>query len=264
MCELLGISVSPAATMGVYFKEFRPRAAENPSGWGIGWYEDDAAHVMKEPLRADVSDACETLEAHPPKSHLFVIHVRAATIGSLTTENTHPFKATLYGREWLFAHNGTIKDPDQLDVGMFKQEGDTDSELAFHFLMTRLERLGETPSDEEIAAELLRGARELSARGRANILMTDGATLYAYHDGHKTLHYVEHRAEDLGDIRAEDEDYQIDLRLGDAPDERAIIIATVPLTHEAGWTKIVPGSFLAVRDGTVVQHVPPLESSITH
>ena len=31
-------------------------------------------------------------------------HVRAATVGNLRTENTHPFRY----RQWLFAHTGTV------------------------------------------------------------------------------------------------------------------------------------------------------------
>ncbi len=38
--------------------------------------------------------------------------------------------------------------------------------------------------------------------------MSDGVTLYAYHDGHKTLHVLEKQADDLGPIDMDDDDYR--------------------------------------------------------
>ena len=260
MCELLGISVSPAATMGVYFKAFRPRAEHNVHGWGVGWYEDGRARLVKEPVRADKSPKAEALAEDPPESDLFVIHVRAATVGTLSEENTHPFRARLHGKDWLFAHNGTIRDLHRLPVGRYRQEGQTDSEVGFHYLLARLDRLGRRASDERVAEEILEGARELSIDGKANFLLTDGRTLYAYYDGHKKMHFLPRRAADLGTVRAEDEDYRIDLRVSDAADERAVIVASTRLTDEP-WVDMKPGEFLVIRDGFLVDHVPSLHAT---
>ena len=93
VCELLGVSVVPAARLGVYFKEFRPRAEGNEEGWGIAWWEDGHPHIVKEPIRADESELAANLAHDPPISDVFIVHVRAATIGHASVENTHPFKA---------------------------------------------------------------------------------------------------------------------------------------------------------------------------
>ena len=37
-----------------------------------------------------------------------VAHVRKATVGAPGLQNTHPFKRVLWGRDWVFAHNGTL------------------------------------------------------------------------------------------------------------------------------------------------------------
>jgi predicted glutamine amidotransferase len=255
MCELLGVSVSPAARLGVYFNEFRPRAEGNQEGWGIAWWEDGAAHLLKEPNRADESELASRLQNDPPSSDLFIVHVRAATVGRLSLQNTHPFAGQATGRRWVFAHNGTVKDLDRLDVGGFHPQGETDSERAFHHVLTRLGRLGSDPGEDAIADSVLASGRELSGReSKVNFLLSDGRTLYAYHDGHKTLHFVEHRAETLGEIGMSDADYRLSLRLGDAPDERAVIVASVPLTDEP-WTKLDAGDFLVIRDGLVTSRV---------
>jgi len=124
--------------------------------------------------------------------------------------------------------------------------------------------LGPDPSDEVLAARVLETGRELSLHdSRVNFLLSDGETLFAYHDGHKTLHVLEKRAGDFNEIDLADDDYDLSLqfgetlRLGDAPDERAVIVASVPLTPEPGWEKLDAGEFLVVRDGRLLERVPP-------
>ncbi|MEX0664995.1 MAG: class II glutamine amidotransferase [Acidimicrobiia bacterium] len=258
MCELLGVSVSPAAHLGVYFKEFRPRAEQNREGWGIAWWQDGHPTVLKEPLPADESETAAQLAKEHPASEVFIVHVRAATIGEPTLENTHPFQAEALGREWVFAHNGTVQELSRLDTGRYEQAGDTDSETSFHHLLTRIERLGLGASDDAIAAEVLATGRELSGLdSRVNFLLSDGRSLFAYHDGHKTLHVMEKRAEDLGEIGMADDDYRLSLRLGDLPEEHAVIVASVPLTKESGWRSLAAGEFLVIRDGIVAERFEP-------
>jgi glutamine amidotransferase len=263
MCELLGMSVAPAARLGVYFHEFRPRAAENREGWGIAWWHDGRAEIRKEAVPAHESALAARLADEHPASEMFIVHVRAATVGDLTEANAHPWCAAALGREWVFAHNGTVQELDRLDLGRFRQEGETDSERAFHHVLTRLEQLvaadpTAAADDARLAAAILAAGRELSEHdSRVNFLLADGTTLYAYHDGHKTLHVLEKHADDLGEIGMADDDYRLALCLGDAPDEHAVVVASVPLTGEPGWEKLTAGSFLVVRAGQVVRRVEP-------
>jgi len=259
VCELLGVSVAPAARLGVYFHEFRPRAEENREGWGIAWWVDGHAEIRKEPIPAHESALAARLADEHPASEMFIVHVRAATVGDLTEANAHPWSAEALGRQWVFAHNGTVRELDRLDLGRFCQEGETDSERAFHHVLTRMERLGAGASDDRrLAAEILAAGRELSERdSRVNFLLSDGTTLYAYHDGHKTLHVLEKHAADLGEIAMDDDDYRLALRLGDAAHERAVVVASVPLTDEAGWENLDAGGFLVVRGGQLIRSVPP-------
>lgn len=258
MCELLGVSVCPAARLGIYFHKFRPRAEENRDGWGIAWWDGGRPHILKEPLPAHESDLAARLAEKPPLSEVFIVHVRASTVGDITVQNTHPFAATALGREWAFAHNGTVQQLDRLDTGNLEAEGDTDSEQAFHHLLTALDTLDHDATDREIATTVLETGRELSQHdSRVNFLLSDGHTLFAYHDGHKTLHFIEKRAADLGEIGMADADYDVSLRRGDTADERAVIVASVPLTAEAGWQKLEAGEFLVIRDGALVERVAP-------
>ncbi len=257
MCELLGVSVIPPAILDVYFKAFRPRAAQNQSGWGMGWYEGRRARILKEPGRADESEKAAAVAANPPSSHLFIVHVRHATVGGVLQHNTHPFLATLRGREWMFAHNGTVRNLGRLSVDGYEVLGDTDSEVAFYYLLTRLAQLDPGAPDEQVAAEVLEGARELSRDGRANFLLSDGQTLYAYYDGHKTLHFLQREPSVTPRTRvADDEDYVVDLRPQKTSPEQAVILASVPLTDEP-WEQLQPGELLVCRDGKLVERIGP-------
>lgn len=241
--------------MGVYFHAFRPRAEDNQSGWGVGWYSGGTAHVIKEAARADHSEKAKELSKNQPSSDLFVIHVRKATVGAVSLDNTHPFTAHLRGRDWIFAHNGTISRLERLAVNGYRPKGTTDSEVAFHHLLTELAGLPEDAGEDEEARVILEAAQELSEDGKVNFLLSDGRNLYAYHDGHRTLHFLQ-RYNDPSQVRvASDEDYVIDLKLPAIPEDSAVVIATVPLTDER-WTKMDPGSFLVCREGRVVDFHP--------
>ena len=47
---------------------------------------------------------------YPIRSDNIVAHIRKATQGRVALENTHPFVRELWGRYWVFAHNGDLKD----------------------------------------------------------------------------------------------------------------------------------------------------------
>jgi glutamine amidotransferase len=248
VCELLGINVSPEARLGLDFHAFRGRAAHanNHHGWGLAWYGPDGSPIVhKEAERADESALAAQLAEDPPTSSMFIVHVRAATVGKVALANSHPF---VRGR-WTFAHNGTIQEPDELETGGAQAAGDTDSERAFLHLLHRLSSLGPAPSDGAIEERIAEVAADLSARGKCNFLLSDGTTLYGYYDGHKTLHLLTRRAADLRTITvADDADYEVKLSVSDAPEERAVVLASVPLSGEA-WSPLTPGTLVVCRDG---------------
>lgn len=220
MCELLGIAAAGPVAPGPHLGAFFARAAHSVHGWGMGWFDDDGAHVVKEAVRADASELAAGLVRDPPAASTFVVHLRAATVGSTAPANTHPFTGTASGRDWVFAHNGTIAERHDLDLGGRTPTGSTDSELGFLHLLAALDGC---PDDD---LDVIEGvARDLTRRGRANFVLTDGTTLYARYDGWKTLHLAE--------------------RAGSA------VVATVALSDDR-WEPLLPGTLLACRAGRVV------------
>lgn len=120
MCELLALSFNEPVRPDISFRGFRRRGEENPDGWGMGFFPDKSVEIIKEPIKAGKSYLSRVVKDYPRiRSKLFIAHVRNATKGSVSHMNTHPFQRELNGREYVFAHNGTISDFGGLPLGGF-------------------------------------------------------------------------------------------------------------------------------------------------
>jgi glutamine amidotransferase len=125
-----------------------------------------------------------------------ISHVRTRTVGTISVENTHPFRR---GR-WVFAHNGHIHQRDGLRAKtsanrLAEMNGHTDSELFFAYLLTELDAagVGDAPASRETDAVLRHATRRAcadSAFGSANFLLSDGTAMYAHRFG-RTLFVLE-------------------------------------------------------------------------
>ena len=241
MCELFGLSSNRPVLPGELLRRFRERGgntADNPDGWGLAVLEDGAFRLIKEPQPAVRSARFLELstQVHAP---LILGHVRKANPPTAKIlENTHPFRRTCCGREWIFAHNGIIPDTTALGglgiASLCTLSGVTDSEHAFCVVLDHIAAAfssSDTAEDHAWFDALARAAEMLASHGRFNFLMSDGVHLIAY--GHDRLH-------SLADSRAA-------LRL-DAATETAVI-ATEPLTEGPGWIAFEPGELRVYRAG---------------
>src|ERR1700729_3025204 len=77
-----------------------------PDGVGLGTFQADGTPwLYRKPVAANRSQTF-IADAHEVSSRTFLAHIRHATAGEPTIENTHPFEQ--HGR--LFAHNGVVGD----------------------------------------------------------------------------------------------------------------------------------------------------------
>ena len=146
MCELLGASLNKAVSVNDYLTEFFSHSVRHPHGWGLLRESCGKMELIKEKLSAGESElAAKAVRTTQPQK-TFLAHIRYATVGSTQYANCHPFYAKdNSGRVWVFIHNGTLySDRKVLQYAEF-QEGNTDSERAFLYLIDKVnEKLYQT------------------------------------------------------------------------------------------------------------------------
>ena len=173
------------------------RGESNLDGWGIACYRDVEPWVQKSGAPA-YRDPLFRRTVNRLYTSAVIAHVRQATVGRYSIHNAHPFTVG----SWSFAHNGTLFGFRLLEARLLEEvdpdlrrrrKGETDSELIFLWLMTRLRHLsaateGGQATFWDIMELLAVGLRELDMRSRAtgagpdsqmNFVLTDGQRLFA-------------------------------------------------------------------------------------
>ena len=161
------------------------QSEEHDSGWGMAVYEradGREPELVRYPNAAHDDD--EFLEVTSKKGRIFNVHVRRATMGGLSLDNTHPF---CLGSHSL-GHNGTIVRYPRLleDPRVTRPKGDTDSEAFFNFLMSCYD--GSDPAGSLRRA--VTATVQRSSMSGLNFLFSDGDRLYAYRLGLFELHWL--------------------------------------------------------------------------
>lgn len=258
MCELLGMECNVPTDIVFSFAGLTARGGRtgiHADGWGLALYEGKAARLFLEPAAAADSPLARFLREHPIKTLQAIAHVRKRTRGPVCLVNTHPFVRELWGRQFVFAHNGTVKQARRLKLGRFQPVGTTDSEHAFCALLGAVahdfDGYPRAPSAlaESIAAH---GAR-IGRGGTFNFLLGDGRQLVARCS--TKLHYLIRRAP-FAQATLADEDLAIDFAAVTTPRDRVAVIATMPLTRDEQWTAAEPGTTWVFRRGALAATLP--------
>lgn len=226
--------------------------APHADGWGLALYEGRVARLFLEPTAAARSPLARFVREHPIKTLLAIAHVRKKTRGRVSLANTHPFVRELWGRHFVFAHNGTIKKAGALKLGRFRPIGDTDSEHAFCALLGALQHdFKDYPtSPADFAAAVAKHSGRIGKDGTFNMLLGDGQQLFARCS--TKLHYIVRRAP-FKKATLADEDLSVDFAAVTTPRDRVAVVATVPLTRDETWTAGQPNSLWVFRKGALTR-----------
>ena len=219
----------------------------NPDGTGLGTFDPNGrALIHKAPLSAFTDDAFAH-EARRERSRTFLAHIRFASTGARTYENTHPFEQD--GR--LYAHNGVVAGLDQLEAelaaDMTLVEGETDSERLFALITRETRRRGgDIPAG--VAAAVRWVAENLPVYSLNMILTTDsGLFALRYPDTH-TLYVLDRIAG--GHLGTEPLHHQSSLgtrvRARDATQRPVVVIASERMDDDPGWRPLASGELLHV------------------
>ncbi|HMW18608.1 MAG TPA: class II glutamine amidotransferase [Accumulibacter sp.] len=258
MCQLLGMNCNVPTDICFSFAGFQARGGATDvhrDGWGIAFFEGRGTRVFLDPQPSCASPVAELVRNYPIHSKNVVAHIRKATQGAVSLENTHPFMRELWGRYWIFAHNGNLPEYVPLLDGSFVPVGETDSERAFCWLLQTLrKRFGSRmPNQKALFAAIHELTLDLAARGVCNYLLSNGDSLFAHCS--TQLSFIVRQAP-FAVAHLRDQDVTIDFNEVTTPDDRVAVVATVPLTDNEQWTSMPPGSLWCFEEGAPSLHLP--------
>jgi len=250
MCQLLGMNCNVATDVLFSFTGFAERGGNTDhhgDGWGIAFFEHKGLRHFVDHQSACDSPVAELIRHYPIKSRNVIAHIRKATQGEVALENCHPFVRELWGRYWVFAHNGDLKNYSPRLHGGFHPVGSTDSELAFCWLMQELAKSHvDVPSIHELTLTLRELTPQIARHGTFNFMLSNGEALWA-HASTDLYHVVRQHPFSRATLR--DEDLSINFAEHANPDDRVAVVVTAPLTSDEVWTPFAPGELKVFVDG---------------
>jgi len=252
------------------------QATRHPDGWGIGWFVDEDAYIIKS---AAAAHACERFRKASSRleSHTFIVHVRRATVGKQDHLNAHPFR---FGR-WLFAHNGTVFQFESLKNWLHERIepsfhqlilGDTDSETLFYYLLSQLRKngidpTGRIPADaENIGAVIRASLLALNARAEElelerpilNVLITDGRMFVAHRAGMPLFLSTQKNSCRDFDSCADVDKFCMEKVRPEKTPVNHMLVASEPIDEKENiWEELPDGSTLTLDEGFMLQSVAP-------
>src|SRR5215211_3963233 len=182
MCRLFGMTGGTREVQATFWLldapiSFLLQSESQPDGVGLGTFTADGEpSVWRKPVAAARSETF-IMGAREVRSRTILSHIRHASQGMASMENTHPFE--MHGR--LLAHNGIVADIEGIRRRLGKHSelvhGTTDSELLFALITKRIEE-----HDGDIGAGITAAAREFAAElplYSLNMLLTTPTDLWA-------------------------------------------------------------------------------------
>ncbi|MCW7538860.1 class II glutamine amidotransferase [Aquabacterium sp. A7-Y] len=247
MCQLLGMNCNTPTDIVFSFTGFATRSQEHADGFGIAFFEGAGVRCFVDHQRALGSPVAELVRRYPIQSTNVIAHIRKATQGRVALENCHPFVRELWGRYWVFAHNGDLKGYAPRLHAAFRPVGDTDSEQAFCWLLQELAKNHATvPTPEQLTETLRELVPQIASHGTFNFMLSNGHALWAHCS--TRLHYLVRR-HPFPVARLQDEDLSVNFADVTAPQDRVAVIVTEPLTANEAWTAFDPGELKVFVEG---------------
>ena len=213
MCRLFGLTTGTTAVRTTFWLLDAPDSLEvqshrNADGAGIGFFDAARAPVLDKQPEPAFADQEFIREARQATAATFVAHVRWASTGGRTVQNTHPF--AMHGR--IMAHNGGFGELPRLEeqLGPYARLvlGDTDSERYFALIIKQTEEHG-----GDVGAGITAAARWIAAHlpvSSLNTIVTAPGELWALrYPAQHALHILERPA---GTFRVEAIQLTIDRR----------------------------------------------------
>lgn len=260
MCQLLGMNCNTPTDIQFSFEGFAKRGGltdEHADGWGIAFFEGNAARCFIDHQPAAKSPVSDLIRAYQIRSYNVISHIRKATEGAVKLANCHPFVREMWGQAWVFAHNGDLKNFHPKLKGDFLPIGETDSERAFCVLLETLKANfgncvnGSIPSIQDIQDCIQPIASQIAEFGTFNMLLSNGQAMFS-HCSTKLTYIV--REHPFAKAHLIDCDLQVDFGDLTSTNDRVAVIATTPLTDDEIWTPYEAGNFITFVEGAPLKN----------
>jgi glutamine amidotransferase len=216
--------------------DMRGGGTVNADGFGAGWYPTPGAEAVRYRSAAPIwSDQSFPDLARSTYSAAVLAAVRSATTGMpVTVTAAAPFAE---GR-WLFSHNGVVRGWPQSVAGIAGElpvadlltlDAPTDAALVWALVRHGL-RAGRDPA--EVLAATVTDLERAAPESRLNLLLTDGATIWATTWTHALS------VRECGS---------------------AVTVASEPTDHDPGWQAVPDRHLVVVRPGELT--IRPLDET---
>ncbi len=269
MCELFALSSSSATEVSFSLDEFSKHGGltnHHRHGWGIAYYEQNSARIIKEASQASRSLCMDFIKEYKMQSRIIMSHIRYATQGVVKLANTQPFSRELAGKQHVFTHNGNlcnmVNNP-RFQSKRFQSMGETDSEMAFCYLMHLMANIWDAPQSPSLEQRhnvFSYFAEEMRDLGLANFIYSDSEFVFIY--SHKREVKNKHNSDGITTLPGLyflQRKCQIDvfdstikgLKMSKRQPQNVVLVSSVPLNNE-NWIAIEPQQSMVLKNGEIV------------
>jgi predicted glutamine amidotransferase len=255
MCRLFGLTSGDVRVRATFWLLDAPDSLEvqsyrNVDGSGIGFFDCVGAPLVRKQPEPAFSDEEFLHEAKQAESSAFVAHVRLASAGGRSMQNTHPF--AMHGR--IMAHNGGFGELPRLDdqLGSYASlvRGDTDSERYFTLITQQTDAHG-----GDVGAGITAAASWIAAHlpvSALNTIVAAPGELWALrYPAQHALHILERPA---GSSQSTPGQPGLHVRSATSSmhvpalhDSPSVVVASEELDGESGWRMLASGELVHVR-----------------
>ncbi len=224
-CDLFLLSSHSKYHANQSLFNFATLGRRNINGWGIGYYQDNEARVIRteHPAIAENEGIISNefkVASEVISSPTILGHLRFTSRGTNIRENNHPFKLSYLDYNWLFIHNGSASRGAEL-VARDRRlliNSNNDSPRIFEFMREKMiDYTMRSPKRSliEAARYAFKQLLQKDPNGKFNIILSNGHISFVFI--HWRPFYLLHREKDMGCTR---------------------IISTLKLNNDEEWVEI--------------------------
>lgn len=249
MCRLFALHAGPHDVAAEFWlleapDSFAAQSEVNADGFGLAALTvGEALLLIRNPVRA-LDDATYGLVARRAKASQFMAHLRYASTGRVSLQNTHPFVQD----NRVFAHNGVIGDLEKIERrigdGMAMVAGDTDSERLFALVTICIREAG-----GDVRVGIRAAVRELAEQYELysiNFVLGQAGHFWAFRYPEHNPLMIQQLQPSADPVTQDGQSGTMHLHFDEPVEHPVVIIASEPMDSGPGWEPIHSGELVHI------------------